>query len=456
MLLWVSIAVATLVATAAIVWPLLSSRPPVQADARDEDRRRLAVFRDRRNEIERERAAGRLSDADAEQAQADLLRQVAEDLPEAGTAPQGTAPGRAAAAASDARPRSAAAAPGRAATLVALALALLVPLIAVGVYHRVGAPELASLDLRAGHPPVDAGDVEALVAGIEQRTRERPDDGEAWAMLAEARRMQGRHAEAVAAFEQATRLLPADARLLADYAESLAVLAKGDFSGRPTELLERALAADPDEAKAIALMGAAQYRLGNLEAARGYLKKLLDSLPAGSDDAAQIGQVLARVDSELAQGGARSSAGTPAAPSAGSGASAGGSAAPAAAGEAQAPGATAASSVTGTVSIDAGLADRVRAGDTLYVIARQAGGPPIPIAAVRETNARLPMKFTIGDADAMDPSRRLSSAESLVLEARLSRSGNAMRQPGDLYGQLAGVAPGQHDVAIVIDRVVTP
>ncbi|HMM51299.1 MAG TPA: c-type cytochrome biogenesis protein CcmI, partial [Burkholderiaceae bacterium] len=136
--------------------------------------------------------------------------------------------------------------------------------------------------------------------------------------------------------------------------------------------------------------------------------------------------------------------------------SAGSSAAPAAAGEAQAPGATAASSVTGTVSIDAGLADRVRAGDTLYVIARQAGGPPIPIAAVRETNARLPMKFTIGDADAMDPSRRLSSAESLVLEARLSRSGNAMRQPGDLYGQLAGVAPGQHDVAIVIDRVVTP
>ncbi|MDL1907751.1 c-type cytochrome biogenesis protein CcmI, partial [Betaproteobacteria bacterium PRO1] len=111
MLLWVSIAVATLVATAAIVWPLLSSRPPVQADARDEDRRRLAVFRDRRNEIERERAAGRLSDADAEQAQADLLRQVAEDLPDAGTATQGTPPGRAAAAgargtaaASDARP----------------------------------------------------------------------------------------------------------------------------------------------------------------------------------------------------------------------------------------------------------------------------------------------------------------------------------------------------------------
>ncbi|MCD6733053.1 MAG: c-type cytochrome biogenesis protein CcmI [Burkholderiaceae bacterium] len=456
MLLWVSIAVATLVATAAIVWPLLSSRSPVQADARDDDRRRLAVFRDRRNEIERERAAGRLSDADAEQAQADLLRQVAEDLPEAAAASGGVAAGSAAirgsATATGARARgavagSATAAPGRAVTIVALALALLVPLIAVGVYHRVGAPDLASLDLRAGHPPVDAGDIDKLIAGIEQRTRERPDDGEAWAMLAEARRMQGRHAEALAAFEQAVRLMPADARLLADYAESAAVLARGDFSGLPTELLERALAANPDEPKAIALMGAAQYRLGNLEAARGYLKKLHESLPAGSDDAAQIGQVLARIDSELAQRGAAPSTGSSSAP----GAAAGGGSKPPAA-----PAAAAASSVAGTVSIDASLADRVRAGDTLYVIARQAGGPPIPIAAVREANARLPMKFTIGDADAMDPSRRLSSAGSLVLEARLSRSGNAMRQPGDLYGQRAGVAPGQRDVAIVIDRVVTP
>jgi len=452
MLLWVSIAVATLVATAAVVWPLLSSRAPVQADAREDDRRRLAVFRDRRSEIERERAAGRLSDADAEQAQADLLRQVAEDLPEAAAASGGAAagPGGAAesAAGTGARahgavPRSAAAAPGRTVTLVALALALLVPLIAVSVYHRVGAPDLADLDLRAGHPPVDAGDIDKLIAGIEQRTRERPDDGEAWAMLAEARRMQGRHAEAVAAFEQAVRLTPSDARLLADYAESAAVLARGDFSGLPTELLGRALAANPDEPKAIALMGAAQYRLGNLEAARGYLKKLHESLPAGSDDAAQIGQVLARIESELAQRGAGSSSGSSATPGA-------------ADGQAKPPAATAASSVTGTVSIDASLADRMRAGDTLYVIARQAGGPPIPIAAVREANAQLPMKFTIGDADAMDPSRRLSSAESLVLEARLSRSGNAMRQPGDLYGQRAGVAPGQRDVTIVIDRVVTP
>ncbi|MFO1301338.1 MAG: c-type cytochrome biogenesis protein CcmI [Burkholderiaceae bacterium] len=427
MLLWVSIAVATVVATAVIVWPLLSARSPSQADARDDERRRVAVFRDRKHEIEREHAAGRLSDAEAEQAQADLLRQVAEDLPDAaaaGGADEGDA------------------APRRAPTLVALALAVLVPIIAVGVYQRVGAPDLAGIDLRADHRPVDAAEVEKLIGSIEQRTREKPDDGEAWAMLAEARRMQGRHADAVTAFEQAVRLLPPDARLLADFAESAALLAGGDFSGRPVSLLEQALAADPDEPKAIALMGAAQYRLGNLEGARGYLKKLHDGLPAGSDEAAQIGQALARIDAEIAQRGATTPPARPSAP------------APGAASRDAKPAAT--STVTGTITVDEKLASQVRPGDTLYVIARQAGGPPIPVAVLREPDARLPMQFSIGDANAMDPSRPLSSAGALVLEARLSRSGNAMRQPGDLYGQRADVAPGQRDVSIVIDRVVAP
>ena len=427
MLLWVSIAVATVVATAVIVWPLLSARSPLQADARDDERRRVAVFRDRKHEIEREHAAGRLSDAEAEQAQADLLRQVAEDLPDAaaaGGADEGDA------------------APRRAPTLVALALAVLVPIIAVGVYQRVGAPDLAGIDLRADHRPVDAAEVEKLIGSIEQRTREKPDDGEAWAMLAEARRMQGRHADAVTAFEQAVRLLPPDARLLADFAESAALLAGGDFSGRPVSLLEQALAANPDEPKAIALMGAAQYRLGNLEGARGYLKKLHDGLPAGSDEAVQIGQALARIDAEIAQRGATTPPVRPSAP------------APGAASRDAKPAAT--STVTGTITVDEKLASQVRPGDTLYVIARQAGGPPIPVAVLREPDARLPMQFSIGDANAMDPSRPLSSAGALVLEARLSRSGNAMRQPGDLYGQRADVAPGQRDVSIVIDRVVAP
>lgn len=411
MLLWVSIAVATLLATAVIVWPLLSSRPSVQADASDDERLRLAVFRDRKREIELERSAGRLSAADAAQAQADLLRQVAEDLPDSGsTAGAGKSPS-----------------PRWLPRLAALALAVLVPLVSIGVYQRVGAPELASADLRGQERPIDAAAVEKMIAEIEKRTRDEPGDGEAWAMLAEARKMQGRHADAVGAFEQAVRLLAPDARLLADFAESVALLAGGDFAGRPIALLEQALAVDANSPKAIALMGAAQYRMGNLERARDYLKKLHDGLAPGSDEAGQIGEALARIDGEIARRGAK-----------------------------PAPADRGAAAVSGTVRLDPSLAGKAQAGDTLYIVARQAGGPPVPIAVVREPAARLPLRFTIGDADAMDPSRPLSSAGTLSLEARLSRTGDAIRQPGDLYGRLAEVKPGQRDVTIVVDRVVTP
>ncbi|RPH67201.1 MAG: c-type cytochrome biogenesis protein CcmI, partial [Burkholderiales bacterium] len=389
MLLWLFFAVATLLATAAVVWPLLSARPAATADAHDDERRRLAVVRDRKHEIERERAAGRLSDGDAEQAQADLLRQMAEDFPDSASAPDS------AGAAAGSR-----LAPG----LTALALAVSVPVLALLVYQQVGAPELASTDLRGSDRPVDAAEMDRLVAEVEKRVRDNPQDGEAWAVLAEARRMQGRHADAVSAFEQAARRLPPDARLLADFAESAALVAGGDFSGRPIELLEQALAANANEPRAIALMGAAQYRLGNLERARGYLAQMQAGLRAGSEEATHIGEVLARIDAEIAQrGGAATTA-----PSAADAAT---------------------TTVTGTVTVAANLAEQARRGGTLFVIARQAGGPPIPVAVVRQQAAELPMRFSIGDANAMDRSRLLSSAGTLVLEARLSRSGNAMREP---------------------------
>ncbi|RIK94639.1 MAG: c-type cytochrome biogenesis protein CcmI [Burkholderiales bacterium] len=433
MALWISIAIVTLLATALVVWPLVSPRRP-GASARHDDERRLAVFRDRRREIDRERDAGRLTAAEAEQAHADLVRQLAEDLPEvtvaaAAAGTPGSKPGGGAAVAS--APSSS----PRAAWAAALFVAVLVPLVALGVYREVGAPHLASADSSAAPGPVDAAQVEAMIDRIEQRTREQPDDAEAWAMLAEARKMQGRHDEAVAAFAKAIEGLPNDARLLTDYAESAALRAGGNFAGQPVELLERALKADPNEPKAVALMGAAQYRLGNLPRARSYLKQLETFLTPGGEEAAQIAAVVQRIDAEL------------------------GGAAPADGSTAQSPApsiadASAAAAVAGTVAVDPSLAEQAAQGGTLFVIARAAGGPPVPIAVVRVPAPAFPVSFRLDDTNAMDPSRRLGSAESLELEARLSRSGEAMRKPGDLYGRVENVRPGADGLRIVLDQVV--
>src|SRR5690606_26279801 len=87
-----------------------------------------------------------------------------------------------------------------------------------------------------------------------------------------------------------------------DYAESAALRVGGDFAGEPVELLERALAADPNEPKAVALMGAAQYRLGNLPRALTYLKQLETFLEPGSEEATQIAAIVQRIEGEVAAG----------------------------------------------------------------------------------------------------------------------------------------------------------
>lgn len=493
MALWISIAIVTLVAIALVVWPLVSTRRP-GTDARHDDERRLAVFRDRRREIDREREAGRLTAAEAEQAHADLVRQLAEDLPEiagagpapsAGSGSQAKASGacaasaaRTAAPASRARSRSSTAATTaapspRTAWVTAVLVALVVPLVAIGVYREVGAPHLASVDASGGQPPIDAAQVEAMIDRVEQRTREQPDDAEAWAMLAEARKMQGRHDEAVVAFAKAIEGIPNDPRLLTDYAESAALRAGGDFSGQPVELLERALAIDPNEAKAVALMGAAQYRLGNLPQARSYLKQLESLLAPGSEEASHIAAILQRIDEEIAAGAPAESATAqssgPAAPSAPSASAPMASAPSASAPSTSAPAASqppapstppvasaagSVASVAGTIALDPSLAERASAGGTLFVIARASGGPPVPIAVLRLPAPDFPVSFTLDDSNAMDPSRRLSGADSIELEARLSRSGEAMRRPGDLYGRVENVRPGTGGLRIVLDQVV--
>ncbi|MGD9941852.1 MAG: c-type cytochrome biogenesis protein CcmI [Burkholderiaceae bacterium] len=442
MLFWVSLAIITVAATACVIWPLLFARASSAESAAGEDERRLAVFRDRKREIDADRQAGRLSADEADRALADLTRQLSEEMPaealaragaSASTAASDAAPDRVsdAAAATRPAPAMAAAAPARRrAWATALLVAIAVPLAALVVYGRLGAPELTDPQALAARPAADAAQIDALAAEIERRVQTHPDEGEAWAMLAEARKLQRRFDESAQAFAEARKRLPPNARLLADYAETLALAAGGDFGGRPVEMLEEALRIDPDEPKAVALMGAAQYRLGNLERAQGYLQRLHAGLTPGSPEAQQIGEVLARVSAELAQRGAppAAAAGEPASNT----------------------------RIRGTIRIADALAARVPAGATLFIVAREVDGPRIPVAVARIGGAALPYSFTLDDSQAMDPSRRLSQAGPLTIEARLSAQADATRRAGDLIGQAAPVRPGDGEVTIVIDQVITP
>jgi cytochrome c-type biogenesis protein CcmH len=108
--------------------------------------------------------------------------------------------------------------------------------------------------------------------------------------------------------------------------------------------------------------------------------------------------------------------------------------------------------ISGKVSIAPGLASKGATTDTLFVFAREMNGPPMPVAIVRATKKDLPFTFRLDDSTSMMPSRKLSDVGTVVIVARLSKSGQAMPQSGDLEGTSQPVTLGTEGVVIVIDR----
>jgi cytochrome c-type biogenesis protein CcmH len=108
--------------------------------------------------------------------------------------------------------------------------------------------------------------------------------------------------------------------------------------------------------------------------------------------------------------------------------------------------------ISGKVTVAPSLAGKGSATDTLFVFAREMSGPPMPVAIVRATKKDLPFTFRLDDSNSMMPSRKLSDVGTVVIVARLSKSGQAMPQSGDLEGISQPVKPGVDGITIIIDR----
>jgi cytochrome c-type biogenesis protein CcmH len=246
----------------------------------------------------------------------------------------------------------------------------------------------------------------------------------------------------------AAALLPVVAGALLEYADALALSRNRDLGGEPYDLIKRALQLNPQLPKALAMAGAAEFAQGRFDAARGYWTKLLAALPPDSPDAAQLKEMLAQLDLHTGVAAGKAAGGAPALAQA----------APAIAPAQQAPpaaGATASGkSVAGTVRIAPALAALAAPDATLFVYARAADGPRMPLAIVRAKARELPFAFRLDDSMAMAGGAPLSSIAQLRIEARISKSGQAMPQTGDLRGESAVVAPGAAGLDIVIDKVV--
>ncbi len=175
---------------------------------------------------------------------------------------------------------------GRRERVLAAGAALAFPLLVAAVYLAAGtpgaiAPPVTSKAGGAGHA-ASQEQLLAMVAALAERMRATPEDSDGWIMLARSYSALGRYADASLAFERALQRVPEDARLLADYADVAAMAQGRRLAGKPEALIQRALAVDPQNLKALSLSGTAAFEKGDYATATEQWRKLLALAPPGS------------------------------------------------------------------------------------------------------------------------------------------------------------------------------
>ncbi len=319
----------------------------------------------------------------------------------------------------------------QAARRAALALALAIPLASVVTYLQLGRPDAVApqlLSASAGtvaavRHSVKPEQIQQMAAALAERLQAQPQDLEGWLMLGRSYTALGRYPDAVAAFRRASSLSPQDAGILADLADLTGMAQGKRLAGEPARLVQRALDIDPRHVKALALAGSVAFEAQDYAAARTYWQRLLAVVPAESPMARSMQASIAEA-TRLDAGDAHAAA---------------------------APAAT--KSIAGEVRISAKLQKLVEPGATLFVFARAVQGPRMPLAILRLPAQAGPQRFTLDDSQAMAPNLKLSGFDAVVVGARISKSGQATPQPGDLVGQSVPLAPGVQGLTLLIDHV---
>lgn len=391
MLFWLCALALIALALAFILPPLLGARgaagsAPAQSHA-------VNIYHSRLAALEEQHRVGALSAADLSEAKDELARALLAD----------SAGQPAAAPARRVAPRP----------WLAIAVGVGVPLLSIALYQRLGAP--GALQPPAAAPAGEVA-VEEMVARLAERMRAEPENSAGWLLLGRSYMALERYAEAARAFSAAHGLLGDSPALLADLAEAQALTGGQNFLGPPGEHLERALQLDPAFPKALWLGAFAAMQRGETALAVGRWQTLLDHQPDDSEAARVLRELIANAN-------VASGADAPATP----------------------PAADRGPRLTVNVTLADHLAAGLDGSETLFVFARAADGPPMPLAVSRRRVADLPLTVVLDDSMAMAPGMKLSDFERVVVGARISRSGTATAGSGDLQGfsQPVPVGAGQ-------------
>ena len=299
----------------------------------------------------------------------------------------------------------------------------------IALYQVVGTPAtLAPGATRVAAEPGAPTTLEAAIVELQAELERKPQQAEGWRLLGKSLAALQRFDESRDAFVQALKLTPDEPDLLVEAAQSrLYASPERKLDDEAVALLQRALVLKPDHQRGLWFLGMAQRQEGQPAAAAATWESLLPLVEPGTTNTLRQQIDAARSDAGLSPLPAPAAAPTPVA--------------------------TAGNTVNVEVSLDPDFAARVRLrGDaTVFIIARVPGGPPMPVAAQKHTLQDLPLNVTLSDADSPMPTQKLSQLKEVELIARISESGNAMRQEGDLESSPVRVSlPSATPVELVL------
>jgi cytochrome c-type biogenesis protein CcmH len=307
---------------------------------------------------------------------------------------------------------------GRSVVVAALAT---IPIMALTLYLALG-----RVDLIGARAPNNMADIEESIRLLAERLAKQPNDLEGWVLLARSLQATDQPDKALKAYEFALKLAPEDLDIKAFYAQALAEILQGSMAGKPTEIVDEILKKDPNHRTALWMAGIAAAERKDAAKAVEYWEKLKSQFAPGSEEAKQIAGYIARVQGIP----------TPSEPSA-----------PAASGTGK--------HIRVTVTLAEHLKSRVSPDDALFVFARTAEGPPMPLAVVRKKAKDLPVEVVLDDSMSMVQGMTLSTADRVVIGARISKSGQPKAEDGDLQGLSEALAPEDTgSYKIVVDRVI--
>ena len=400
--------------------PLLRAAPASSnaGGAMDAQRANLQILREQLAALDAEQASGVLDATQYRLARTDIERRTLEEAQVAEQSPP----------------------TATRASKTAVMFAVCLPLFAFVIYGVLGDPQaMLPRAASAAQNDVTLPQIEAMVEKLAQRLDNQPapqeGDAQAWTMLARSYSVLQRYADASRAYGRARALQPENAQLLADHADVMAMVQGQSVLGEPLQLVQRALQLDPKNLKALALAGSAAFERKDYKAALDWWGQAIPLAPAGSEFASGLQSSMQQARSAIGDTGAATAN---------------------AAAVAQASPAAAASTgkqVSGVVLLSPAVAARAAPDDTVFVFARAADGPRMPLAILKRKVSDLPLTFLLDDSTAMSGEMRLSKFPRVVVGARVSKSGDAMPRAGDLTGQTGPVDTGSHKLVITIDGV---